>query len=422
VCNQMMTTWFGMEQVIERIARYEGVSSTEQNHSVGLIGIDFSQWMNGFSPVFREESFSWSDWLELTMGRNDIWFGDEIGNHLWLYAAVPNTLREDEIDNYLRSLAKRVRDAVIAHAGAAVKAITSLPRHKERGLGYAQLKGWRTHSPKDVIYEGVLKATEQMNASLLEQSDWELRFELDRLIAESSIRSVYQPIMKLGDGRVFGYEALTRCPEGSLFEGPLPLFQFAERHNQAFALDRLARETAIRHCPALSSVQKIFINVTMGIMNDPHFVSGQTVKWLSDRGLYPGQVVFELTERSSIDDFDAAKKILAHYRSQGYEIAIDDAGAGYSSLQSIVELNPDYIKVDRSLVKMADKDEMKKHMLRTFVRFAKKMNIRTVAEGIERPEELRLLRTMGFDYGQGYLIGRPSEQPALANKGAFPKV
>jgi EAL domain-containing protein (putative c-di-GMP-specific phosphodiesterase class I) len=261
-----------------------------------------------------------------------------------------------------------------------------------------------------------------MNASLLEQNDWELRYELDHLIAESRIRSVYQPIVRLVDGRVFGYEALTRCPEGSLFEGPFSLFQYAEKQNQAFALDRLARETAIRYSPALGSMQKIFINVTMGIMNDPHFVSGQTVRWLTERGLLPGQVVFELTERSSIDDFEAAKKILAHYRRQGYEIAIDDAGAGYSSLQSIVELKPDYIKIDRSLVSMVDKDKMKKQMLMTFVRFAKKMNIRLVAEGIERPEELRLLRAMGFDYGQGYLLGRPDERPSIANVRAIPKV
>jgi EAL domain-containing protein (putative c-di-GMP-specific phosphodiesterase class I) len=294
-------------------------------------------------------------------------------------------------------------------------------RQRDRGIGYSVLRDWDRGSAKDVIYQGVLRATGLIRDSLIDQSDWELRFELDRLLSESSIKSVYQPIMRLGDGRVFGYEALTRCPEGSLFEGPLALFQFAEKHNMAFALDRLAREKAIRHCPSLGAVQKIFINVTMGIINDPHFVSGQTVHWLNERGLYPGQVVFELTERSSIDDFDAAKKILGHYRSQGYEIAIDDAGAGYSSLQSIVELSPDYIKVDRSLVRMADKDEMKKHMLRTFVRFAKKMNIRTVAEGIERPEELRLLRAMGFDFAQGYLLGRPSEFPATAIMGAFPK-
>jgi EAL domain-containing protein (putative c-di-GMP-specific phosphodiesterase class I) len=411
---RMKTTWFGIEQLIER---------SERKGLLGLIGIDLSEWRNGFLSEFCGEGYDWAGWLSQSMGRSDIWFGDKIGNHLWLYTDIPASIREEESDSYLRALARRVREAISAHGGSSgVQSISPFPRYRERGIGYASLKGWDNGPARDVIYEGMLRATSQIHTSLQEQGDWELRSELDRLLAESTIRSVYQPIMRLSDGRVFGYEALTRCPEGSLFDGPLSLFQFAEKNNQAFALDRLAREKAIRHCPSLSTSQKIFINVTMSIINDPHFVSGQTVRWLNDRGLYPGQVVFELTERSSIDDFEAAKKILAHYRSQGYEIAIDDAGAGYSSLQSIVELSPDYIKVDRSLVKMADKDEMKKHMLRTFVRFAKKMNIRTVAEGIERPEELRLLRAMGFDYGQGYLIGRPNEQPALALIGAVPKV
>ncbi|WP_167747034.1 EAL domain-containing protein [Cohnella luojiensis] len=411
----MTTSWFGMERVLESI---------EHHKYIGLIGIDLSEWKNGLSTGFREEGFNWVNWLALSMGRGDIWFGDVVSSHLWLYAAIPNSLREEESEAYLRGLARRVREAIVAETGSVYKEASQSPRLRERGIGYARLQAWQsgTESVKDIVYEGVLKATGQIRESLDDQDEWELRYELDRLLSESSIKSVYQPIMRLGDGRVFGYEALTRCPEGSLFDGPLSLFQFAERHNMAFALDRLAREKAIRHCPTLSSIQKIFINVTMGIINDPHFVSGQTLRWLNERGLYPGQVVFELTERSSIDDFDAAKKILAHYRSQGYEIAIDDAGAGYSSLQSIVELSPDYIKVDRSLVRMADKDEMKKHMLRTFVRFAKKMNIRTVAEGIERPEELRLLRAMGFDYAQGYLIGRPSEYPAAAIIGAIPKV
>jgi EAL domain-containing protein (putative c-di-GMP-specific phosphodiesterase class I) len=409
----MNTSWFGLEKVIERIKHHD---------CIGVIGIDLSDWTNGFSFDFREDGFNWSDWLSLSMGRTDLWFGDVVASHLWLYTAIPGSLGEEESDSYLRGLAKRIREAIVAQSGGVIKASSQLPRHSERGIGYAKLKEWNMKPIKDVIYEGMLKASGQMHASLFEQSDWEYRFELDRLLTESSIKSVYQPIMRLGDGRVFGYEALTRCPEGSLFDGPLSLFQFAEKHNQAFALDRLAREKAIRHCPDLGAMQKIFINVTMGIINDPHFVSGQTVRWLTERGLYPGQVVFELTERSSIDDFEAAKKILGHYRSQGYEIAIDDAGAGYSSLQSIVELSPDYIKVDRSLVRMADKDDMKKHMLRTFVRFAKKMNIRTVAEGIERPEELRLLRAMGFDFGQGYLLGRPNEFPTGVVMGAVPKV
>ncbi|WP_182302073.1 EAL domain-containing protein [Cohnella cholangitidis] len=408
----MKSSWFGMERLLERI---------EHHHHIGIIGIDLSEWRSGFSSELWEEGFNWPNWLALSMGRSDLWFGDEVAGHLWLYAELPASLAEEESEPYLRGLAKRVKEAIIAHSGLAGKSFSQSARYRERGIGYAALRDWKRGQLKDSIYRGVLKATGQIRDSLIDQSDWELRLELERLLTESSIKSVYQPIMRLGDGRVFGYEALTRCPEGSLFDGPLSLFQFAERNNMAFALDRLAREKAIRHCPTLGTIQKIFINVTMSIINDPHFVSGQTVNWLNERGLYPGQVVFELTERSSIDDFEAAKKILSHYRRQGYEIAIDDAGAGYSSLQSIVELSPDYIKVDRSLIRMADKDEMKKHMLRTFVRFAKKMNIRTVAEGIERPEELRLLRAMGFDFAQGYLIGRPSEYPGETMVGAFPK-
>jgi len=411
VFNRMTTSWFGIEQLMVRI---------EHHSSIGLIGIDISECGGGLSPAFRGDGFDWTKWLAFSMGRGDLWYGDEVAGHLWLYAELPAELGDEDGEAYLRNMAKRVKEAIVAETGGAAIASAS-QKFRERGIGYAKLSIKRGDRIKDHVYEGVVKATGQIRESLSGHRDWELRHELERMLAESSIRSVYQPIVRLGDGRVFGYEALTRCPEDSLFEGPLSLFRFAEKCNMSLALDRLARETAIRHSPALGSIQKIFINVTMSIINDPHFVSGQTVRWLNEKGLFPGQVVLELTERSSIDDFEAAKKILAHYRSQGYEIAIDDAGAGYSSLQSIVELSPDYIKVDRSLVRMADKDEMKKHMLRTFVRFAKKMNIRTVAEGVERPEELRLLRAMGFDYAQGYLIGRPSEYPA-ALTGAVPKV
>jgi len=413
VFNRMATSWFGIEQLIDRI---------EHHPSIGLIGIDLSEWSGGLATKFREEGFEWENWLSRSMNRNDLWFGDEVSGHLWLYAGLPNSLQADEGDRYLRAMAKRVKEAIAAESVGKVRHTRPTSGQKERGIGYASLQGLERASVKDVVYDGVVKATERIRESLSGHRDWELRCELERLLAESSIKSVYQPIVRLGDGKIFGYEALTRCPEGSMFDGPLTLFRFAEKNQMALALDRLARETAIRHSPALGAMQKIFINVTMSIINDPHFVSGQTVRWLNEKGIHPGQVVFELTERSSVDDFEAAEKILAHYRTQGYEIAIDDAGAGYSSLQSIVELRPDYIKVDRSLVRQADNDEMKKHMLRTFVRFAKKMNIRTVAEGIERPEELRLLRAMGFDYAQGYLIGRPSEQPAAANPGAIPKV
>lgn len=413
----MAVSWFGMERLPEQ---------TSKRERLGLIGVDLGA-VTAKSPSGAEGAgFDWPIWLSGALGRDDLWFGDEIGGHLWLYADVPEQLSEKETDAYLQGIADRVRDVIGLREGATPRTAARRIGNRDRGIGYTLLQGWCRREARDIVYEGVMRVSAQMKASFAPNAaaeggrDSALHEELSQLLRDASIRSVYQPIVRLGDGRVFGYEALTRCPQDSLFDGPLSLFRFAEEAGQAFSLDRLAREKAIRHCPPLGAMQKIFINVTMGIMNDPHFVSGQTIRWLTERGLHPGQVVFELTERSSIDDFDAAKKILAHYRSQGYEIAIDDAGAGYSSLQSIVELNPDYIKIDRSLVRDADKDDMKKHMLRTFVRFAKKMNIRTVAEGIERPEEMRLLRAMGFDFGQGYWIGRPSEHPVVEQKAGLP--
>ncbi|MFS0723174.1 EAL domain-containing protein [Paenibacillus sp. 1P07SE] len=233
------------------------------------------------------------------------------------------------------------------------------------------------------------------------------RRELQRILSHGLLYPVYQPIYRIGGG-ILGFEALSRCEESRWFDGPLALFSFAEREGEVYSLDRLAREKAISGSTGLGERQKMFINISANIMQDPHFTPGQTLSLLRQQGLSPRQIVFEVTERSSIEDFETAKKVLSHYRSQGYEIAIDDAGAGYSSLQSIVELRPDYIKVDRSLIRSIHEDEIKEHILETFVAFARKMGIRVIAEGIELPEELAKLEAMGVDYAQGYLLGRPA--------------
>ena len=143
------------------------------------------------------------------------------------------------------------------------------------------------------------------------------------------------------------------------------------------------------------------------MIHDPQFAPGATLEILRRCGIQPRNVVLELTERSSIEDFDTAKLLLEHYRNQGYQIAIDDAGAGYSSLQAIAELKPDFIKVDRSLIENIHLDKMKETLLEIFVSFARKMSIRIIAEGIECWEELQKLRQLGVHYGQGYLLGYP---------------
>ncbi|MBW7458637.1 EAL domain-containing protein, partial [Paenibacillus sepulcri] len=237
------------------------------------------------------------------------------------------------------------------------------------------------------------------------------RRAFEQLLHSRDIFPVYQPIYSLRSGDVYGYEALSRFPDKRWFEGPQQLFAYAAEEGMIYGLDRLARERAIEGSAGLASGQKLFINMTAQIMNDPSFTPGQTLYLLERFGLSPHNVVFEITERSSFEDFGAAKKMFDHYRNQGYQIAIDDAGAGYSSLQSIVELQPDFIKIDRSLIHGIHLNAMKEQIVHTFTEFAAKMGISIVAEGIEEQEELQHMRDMGVDYAQGYLLGRP--QPAI---------
>ncbi len=380
--------------------------------TIGLIGLDLSGADLDIKPPFhvKDESAWWDEWLNRTLGAGKARFGDRIGFHLWIFAGIPEPCGHTP-QYYIDHLARRIMELIRSDKDGGFRFVSARTVQRGGGYGAAVIPDYGDPGCRQRLYEAFLQAVSQLQGWNLDKHGMQEALEMERILREGDIRSAYQPIFRLRSGYLHGFEALTRCPPGSIFDGPAALFQFADQAGFSFALDRLARETAIRCSPQLDKKQKIFININSGIMKDPHFISGQTRGWLSERGLQPGQVVLELTERSSIDDFAEAKLLLNHYRSQGYAIAIDDAGAGYSSLQAIVELRPDYIKLDKSLVHQADRDEMKLQMLRTFVRFAKKMRILTVAEGIETTEELHLVRKMGIDFGQGYLIGRPSLTP-----------
>ena len=239
-----------------------------------------------------------------------------------------------------------------------------------------------------------------------------MRKTLHELLSQDRIFPVYQPIISLEDYSLFGYEALTRMKEQNWFKGPQQLFDFAESVGEVYALDRHTREKAINGCIRLEGEQRLFINVMAQILKAPDFSPGQTKDLLQQHRLTPNNVVFEITERSTIEDFTIMKKALEHYRNQGYQIAIDDVGAGYSSLQSVVELRPDYLKVDRSIISNIHRDEMKNYILHTLMELSVKLDIPLIAEGIEHEEVLVKLKAMGVHYAQGYLIGRPAPFPS----------
>lgn len=239
--------------------------------------------------------------------------------------------------------------------------------------------------------------------------DIETYKEFRNIIKNKDIRVIFQPIVDLNNGKIFGYEGLTRGPKQSRFHSPVRLFEFAEMYGTLYTLEKIAREKAFYLSDSLiKNNEKLFININSQVIHDPDFTPGHTVSLLAQYGLSPSDVVFEITERNAIQDFSSFCEVLKHYRDQGFEIAVDDAGAGYSSLQAITEIQPDYIKVDRSLISGIHENEVKVHILEAFVTFAKKMNSKVIAEGIETSEELQKVINLGINYGQGYLLSCPN--------------
>ncbi|MEW9124836.1 MAG: EAL domain-containing protein, partial [Thermotaleaceae bacterium] len=233
--------------------------------------------------------------------------------------------------------------------------------------------------------------------------------ELKYILKQQCIRTVYQPIVDLTSGIVLGYEALTRGPRGSALEFPNMLFEVAEKYDCIWDLELLCRTKALENSINLPKGKLLFINVNPEIIKDPRFKKGTTIEYIEKFGMNPTKIVFEITEKTAITDYKSFRKALDNYVSQGYKIAIDDTGAGYSGLKLLAESHPQYIKIDMDLVRDIDKDIMKEELIKTFCEFAKITNMKLVAEGIETINELNTLIDIGVHYGQGYFIKKPVE-------------
>lgn len=230
---------------------------------------------------------------------------------------------------------------------------------------------------------------------------------LKKLITHKNFNIVYQPLVNLFSGEIIGYEALTRGPKGTSLESPGVIFPLAEKSGLLYPVEKITREKALEQICNIQKGIKLFLNINPAILSDSSFSAGNTKRLLEDKGSLPQNVVFEITERTSISDFPAFRKALEHYRRQGFQVAVDDVGAGYSSLQSVAELQPDYIKIDRSLISNIHKDRTKRALVETFVTFSRKINSILVAEGIECADELRVMMDLGVNIAQGYYIARP---------------
>lgn len=245
---------------------------------------------------------------------------------------------------------------------------------------------------------------------------------LSSILAHRDLHSLFQPILSLSDRRILGYEALTRGPSNSSLHSPISLFAVARQAGRLSELELAARECACRCFSEQKLEGKLFLNVSPESLLEPAHPPGRTLELLQTYGIAPSQVVIELTEQTPTEDFELLYKALHHYRDMGFSIAMDDLGAGYSSLRLWSELRPEYVKIDRHFIDGIHQDAVKREFVGSMLQMAKASRAIVIAEGIELPEELAVLIDMGVDLVQGYLLCRPQEHPPRDARALLPKL
>jgi len=230
---------------------------------------------------------------------------------------------------------------------------------------------------------------------------------MSQILHNRSIDIVFQAIVTLNNYNILGYEALARGPLGSIYEKPLQLLSAADDRNCRLEVETICHKSAISAAAKDLGGRCLFINVSPKFIDPKQYSPGKMLNFLEQYCVDPHQIILELTERNHVNDFTALNRHLDIYRNQGIRIAIDDAGAGYSSLQAIAELQPDFVKMDLSLVRDIHKNQVKQAILETISNLCAKIKADIICEGIEHAEELRALQELGCPYGQGFLFDFP---------------
>ncbi|MEH2082876.1 MAG: EAL domain-containing protein [Nostoc sp.] len=242
----------------------------------------------------------------------------------------------------------------------------------------------------------------------LNQSDW-----LVEMLATERFTSYFQPIVSINDtSQIFGYESLLRGldEQGNLVL-PTPILELATETGLIPQLDQVARLSTITQFSRYQVSGHIFINFAPTSLYDPVFCLRRTVEAIDTAGISHDRVVFEVVESDNPQDLTHLKTVLKYYRDAGFLVALDDLGSGYSSLNLLHQLRPDFIKLDMELIRDVHQDLYKASITEKLLEITQKLNIQTVAEGIECIEELNWLRERGANFAQGYLIGKPSAVP-----------
>lgn len=293
----------------------------------------------------------------------------------------------------------------VADRGSGWAGVVVSCRHRNGAPVWMEMSGKSRHDRdgRSTGFEGTsrLLPAQKVRTLLKER----VRERIDKTVHSQMILTAFQPIHELTTGTITGVEALARFPSDG---GRSPDHWFNEATSVGLGgeLEFAALEAALHNTAKLPEHLYVALNLSPETCLDPRLPG-----FLEQSALAVDRIVLELTERLAVDEYAPLLAALAPLRRRGLQIAVDDAGSGFSSMRHILQLRPDIIKLDRSLIAGIDSDQGQRALGAAMVNFAKQIGARIVAEGIETQAELTAVTHLGMASGQGYFLGRPTTHP-----------
>jgi EAL domain-containing protein (putative c-di-GMP-specific phosphodiesterase class I)/CheY-like chemotaxis protein len=260
--------------------------------------------------------------------------------------------------------------------------------------------------------EAVMRRRSILQTAAASNGDSNLILELRNIIDKQLILPFFQPIYLLDPFQLYGLEVLSRPKTDSLLANPELLFKAAIKFGLYCDLEILSWKKALDALPDELHDKKIFLNCNPYLIEGPKFY--KVLSLFKEHNIDVDDVILEITERSAISDYKIFYELLRRFRKDGFRFAVDDVGGGYASLESIVEIRPEVLKIDRHIITDLQKDAYKRSIVKFIVSFCRENKIMSVAEGIETKEDLYAVRDLGVDAAQGYYLYKPTSVLDLA--------
>jgi EAL domain-containing protein (putative c-di-GMP-specific phosphodiesterase class I) len=241
------------------------------------------------------------------------------------------------------------------------------------------------------------------------------RDHLLEIIYNKDVWTAFQPIVEIESRAVMGHEALSRGPRGTDLEYPTALFGVAARHELTEDLERSCRQRAFHEWAQLTESGRLFVNTVPSTVRDPSFLGRGVIEVLGPK-LKPSLVTLEITERQVIENLTLYREAMHGFIEMGFSFAIDDLGAGYSGLETLVSLGASYLKIDMGLVRDVHLKRISQQVVKAIAEMGEAVGATVIAEGIETEQEAAAVVALGVNYGQGYLFGRPLDVKAMRER------